>query len=267
MSLFSHSGDFADNTEVLTDYIPVSNYMKLSFCIRSDIPLQISLEWNIITADEFYSQTIKYTPDKWKVDVFKVLMPFLRLRITRGSCGKGGTMSINIYPLGINTASFRVKSLEDPTPVEVKSLVPVASTEIRSTKSVPMTPPSILLPGPEPVFHTTAACFKSPFKRRERDKTAISNPIKPMLDYRLPQFIPYGALLVGGKSGQIEFIPRGQAGEVLIAGDSGPIWQRVSPPPLPPLPASASSKVDASSSPPSYAKLTYSSVLPDPLLQ
>lgn len=49
-----------------------------------------------------------------------------------------------------------------------------------------------------------------------------------MTDFRLPTTIPEGALLYGGKLGEVKILPKGEPGDVLIINEDGFFsWRKI----------------------------------------
>lgn len=178
------------DVEKVGDYVHVEKYSKLRLTIDSDVLLQVQLEWSINGIDRALYTGIKVGSNIWKSDEYPVLLPYLRIRILSNSSQPNERLMVYTSAISLN------KCYTD------KSIPPVLSS--MSIESV------------EP----------QPQKRGWLSKTkkvAIS-PASTLLDYRLPQYIPPGSILVGGRNGKIEAVPRGEAGEYLMMGQNGPMW-------------------------------------------
>lgn len=171
--------------EYTSDFVDVSGYKQIRIAIESDTMLWMFYEWSIDGEDAHILDKWECHANSWKTDIVNVVMPYLRIRFEKKIPGSNNRLQLFVTPLSMNKA--------------------ITSTHIENDKE----------PG-------SKKRSKSPFFRRPSEKKAA--PASSSLDYRLPTFIPSGALLVGGKNGQIEFLPRGAEGEVLVMGERGLEW-------------------------------------------
>jgi hypothetical protein len=76
--------------------------------------------------------------------------------------------------------------------------------------------------------------FSSSKDKKKPHTFGGSTSTVPIFDSRLPTFIPDGALLVGGKNGKIEFIPKAHCGglSLMSNSESRAEWSMVYPPKL-----------------------------------
>lgn len=93
------------------------------------------------------------------------------------------------------------------------------------------------------IVHTWSPNMKSEVEDlfKEVDKPKPKKPLERLFpskqhqqvavrDDRLPDFIPQGAILVGGEKGKITVIPKSNVGEYLMMGELGPAYKLPYPP-------------------------------------
>jgi len=142
----------------------------------------------------------------WKVEKLEVLLPYCRIRVLNSS--------------GVNNDSFHLLVYAEPYFLIPE--VPEVAAEVKTKKGM-------------------FSRYKSPGQRRVSIKpdTELFNPPFPggspgkggLVDYRLPGFIPKGALLVGDKNGKVSVLPKGASGEYLMIDSDGfPSWMLPYPP-------------------------------------
>jgi hypothetical protein len=188
----------------------------------SDIGMNIEVLWSF---DGSRDQVIKYTlrsPMKMKrSEALESKTRFFYILITRGDKNVGEVnkeLWVEVFTLW-----------NKPQPQERK-------IEVVKSPTVQMEPRD-LFEGLDDDMRTFRDDMKSPvegLKETESEGTKRSSfkklfgksPKNPKpIDYRLPGFIPKGALLYGDISGNVTILPRPQIlGSYLCYGEDGPIW-------------------------------------------
>lgn len=169
-----------------SDFVNVSAYRQIRVSVESDSLLDVFFEWSIDASESQIVDVWNCHANTWKTGLVDVVMPNLRLRIEKKIPSSNNRISVYVNPVSLN------KALVQPQPQ-------VENDEKQEKRK-----------------------SKSPFLRRFSKKE--ESPKAQAIDYRLPTFIPAGALLIGGRTGQIEFLPRGLPGEILVMGERGPLW-------------------------------------------
>ena len=127
----------------------------------------------------------------WKSDLVSVVLPLLRLRLYKEIPSANNRINVYVNPVSLNKA------------ISTQPVVLVENDEKQAQDK---------------------RKSKSPFFRRGSEKKEAPKSSVPQVDFRLPAYLPSGTILIGGRNGQIEFLPRGLPGEVLIMGEKGPMW-------------------------------------------
>lgn len=183
------------NQNVETEFVEVEAFQAVRYCLYSDAPLQIVYEWSADGRVGAFSSNCKVAACQWKTEVLEVIMPYLRISLRKINQQNNLELELHVYARGRNMA--------------IRPHVQTA-------------PPPPLTKEPEVEERLSGPRFKSPFARKKSDAKPTT-PL-PVMDFRLPQYIPPGCILFGSRNGRVEIIPKGQPGEVLMFGELGPVW-------------------------------------------
>ena len=181
-----------DENSYSTEFCETTSYKQIRISIESDCLLELYFNWSMDGLTSHIVDKWVCNANTWKSDLISIVMPYLQLRVEKKIPSANNRISVFVNPVSLNKAT--INQIPDVEPQEPKK------------KS------------------------KSPFFRRiseKADSKEAKTPKVHSIDYRLPTFIPSGAILVGGRTGQIEFLPRGLPGEILMMGERGPIWMDI----------------------------------------
>lgn len=203
MQVLSVLTPLGGNHEFVSEYVDVGDYKRIRMNTYSDTILQVILEWTYdLDCNRSPIQNSCRTPSTiWRSESYEVIMPFVRVRILNQSGKANSDLSVLI-----TSQSVMRKRYEKPTP-------PLEDIIVHS-----------------PV---EAKCVKSPFSFKAKRKSSLGSksPVGvSMRDYRIPDFIPQGTILIGGKCGKIITLPPGNVGEIMQMTEHGPAWVLIYPP-------------------------------------
>lgn len=206
MSIISGLSTFGKN-EFVGDFCHVDHYKKLKVAAVSDVILQVSLEWSPdglepVPGIRPFISSYRIPSEMWKIDFFKVFLPYCRIRVTNASGSKNNYLNLFVYPVGVN------KSYKE----EEKVIQPQMKQEEKNEEKIK-----------KKLFFSRG---QSPGPNRSvkvEDKVEKKDSNLPMVDYRLPQFVPRNSILTGDKNGRISCHPVGQPGEYLMVDSDGQV--------------------------------------------
>lgn len=188
-------------------YTNVSNFEKIRISIYASTIVKVQLEWSYDGNRAGPINMYRCGSNLWKCDFIEVLMPYLRIHIINESGRPCEDLIVHTW-----TPSLKFEMEE----IKVNGV-----NEVEKPKERSKTPLARFFPGKPPSLPAVSS----------RDR--VSNR-----DDRLPDFIPQGAILIGGDKGRINVIPKGNVGEYLMMGELGPTYKL----PYPPTQLSESSK-------------------------
>lgn len=166
----------------ISEYADVSMYRKLNFAACSDIALEIHFEWSYDAVNKCISTCFKLSPQLWRAEEFKVLMPYVRMHIINNGKQINNELTFGLYSFG-----------------QKHDVVETPKAEIQdAVAQVPILKPD----------------------KRVWFKKALS-PKHPMRDERFPEYIPINSLLISDRKGGIVALPAGQPGDILCVNDAG----------------------------------------------
>jgi len=189
-----------DKIDRIGEFVNVRRFERLMVCGHADVPLEIMLEWSSDGLEKAMESILNVPADQWKSQLFDVLMPFVRLHLINKCSGRlkpNKDLAVVTTPQG-GAAHI---AYDAPAEQEKRSRSPIR----RFMDNIPTGKQS---------------------KRDSRMSSggAYSSP-SASRDDRIPEYIPENVLLIGGKSGRVQLLPRGNPGDVLTVNSEGKvIW-------------------------------------------
>jgi hypothetical protein len=229
-------------------------YTKMN-AYSGDVSVQIEILWTFKKEEMKFgpSFSLRVPPKIWRNEKLDIVTRYFYIRILRSTMqpSSDGSVSNDLLYFELrstkkknkNKSNNFIEKLPESKPTTVS--LPV-STETLSlgTKNSSLSVPdeeksSIDMQRSSSPFnrrHSTAkGGFFSSSKDKKKSYNIGSNTTSiPVFDNRLPNFIPDGALLVGGKNGRIELIPKAHCGglSLMANSESRAEWSMVYPPRL-----------------------------------
>lgn len=187
-------------------YKYVGQNKRLRISIFASTILKVMLEYSPDGVRPGLTLMYRVPSEQWKSDLHEVMMPYLRLHIVNESGKPCPELLVHMWEPGkdrhVEFQSVEIVPSPSPAPVS-RSKSPW--NPLRK-KSVPDPQPSLC---------------------GQQQATKIATQ-----DHRLPNFIPNQCLLVGSEKGQVNILPKGLPGEVLMMTEIGPSWCMLYPPQL-----------------------------------
>lgn len=243
-----------ERIEFATPYVNVSRFRKLKILTLSDVILQVNIEFSEDGKELGSSNLYRIASGVWKCEEVITQMMYMRIRVVNQSGKINEKLIIKVTPVKLNEIycppEQGSKTLPAPrgepalspktSPVQhaepVQSMPAAAQPEMVKIEPIPADEPA---EASHESVEEKKKRFKSPFSLRRSTKAK-----KTVVDYRFPDVIPPGCILIGGKNGSVQVIPLGNPGDVLMINDQGlPEFTKLSMPaykPLPSLPAPSS---------------------------
>ncbi len=191
ISLLTFSEPLNLDYNKVTDFADVSQYKKVRVSLESDSQLSVFLEWSMDGETVNIVNTWDAHANSWRSEATEVIMPYLRVRVEKNIPCANNRLNLFVVPVSINKAHRQPDAEKQEKQERRKSI-------------------------------------KTPFFHFGEKKEVQSPRAAPASESRVPDFIPSGALLIGGKSNKLEFIQRGLPGEILVMGERGPMWLDIS---------------------------------------
>ena len=216
-----------DTIEHKTEFVNVSKYRKLKITSFSDTIVQVNLDFSNDGINTGCNNMFRIASDRWATEEFLVQMDYLRIRVVNQSGKQNEKISIAVTPVKYNEVFLHEAERKSQRLSAIETSRSF-SNDLNLSSDVPPEP-SFSAPAPpakEEEEKKKKKRFQSPFSksRRERDSKSKST----VLDYRIPQSIPEGALLYGGKLGELKILPKGQPGDALVIGPEGELmWKKL----------------------------------------
>lgn len=187
MSQLNTKTPLSDNIDRICEFVNVRRYESLRVSAKADVAFKVLLEWSPDGLEKALESTLLLPADQWKTEKFEKLMPYVRLHLINTSGRPNKVLQVITESVGGASGS-----------------APVIDLAAEDKKN------------------------KSPLRRfmdKKSKKSALvsSSSAEPSRDHRLPDYIPQGTLLVGGKSGKVQCIARGNPGDVLTVDKEGNI--------------------------------------------
>lgn len=236
-----------------------------------DISLQIEILWSFKKDTERFGpiHQVRVPPSIWRHEKLPLKSQWFSIRISRTSLqvSSEGSVSNNLLHVELRSMKPLIKQVQvkctnnlsdEQLSQSVDSLAQLSSTcseslDLRQSKlsrlgSCSPTPQITIIE--EERTSSEVKRSSSPFRRhstskggffsKEKKKTTTTVPVatsssSTLFDSRLPSFIPEGALLIGGKNGRLELIPKAACGGLSMVSDEmgKGEWSHVYPPKLP----------------------------------
>lgn len=187
MSQLNTKTPLSDNIDRICEFVNVRRYESLRVSAKADVASKVVLEWSPDGLEKALESLLLLPAEQWKTEKFEKLMPFVRLHLINTSGKPNKVLQVITEPVGgVSTPSHAID----------------ASAEDKKNKS--------------------------PLRRFMDKKSKKSAPVSvsssdPSRDSRLPDYIPQGTILIGGKSGKVTCIARGNPGDVLTVDKEGNI--------------------------------------------
>lgn len=201
-----------ERLEYISDWIEC-DFKRVRLNSYSDLILQVNLEF-CHDIDTKILDTLKIparTPSgMWRSAVSDVMFPYVRIRIINQTAKKNETLCVILSGLS-------------PLKKEIHSVKSESSPRI-SGKKPEDSPSSLSLDDDSKPKHRLFFGKKRPLSQSKQA------PPVSILDQRLPPYIPQDCILIGGKMGKSTILAKGNPGEILRMGISGPEWHLVYPP-------------------------------------
>jgi hypothetical protein len=247
-----------ERIEFATPYKDVSRFRKLKILTLSDTILQVNVEFSEDGNGLGSSNLYRIASGVWKCEEVITQMTYMRIRVVNQSGKINERLVIKVTPVKLNEIyrapeqsiapkSASLEALPDSPSVASASVASVQqAAHLAAVPELVKIDPVIDSSADQAAEHSGAESveekkkrFKSPFSLR-RSSTKVKN----VRDYRIPELVPRGCLLIGGNNGSIQALPLGNPGEILMINEQGiPEWVKLSLPqykPLPSLPAPSS---------------------------
>jgi hypothetical protein len=241
-------------------------YTKMN-AYSGDVSLQIEILWTFKKEEMKFgpSFSLRVPPKIWRSEKLDIVTRYFYIRILRSTMQASSEGSVANDLLYFELRSTKKKNtlkkddlaqagedVQHPLSSEVKSPLKL---QIPSVLQLELPPVETKNSGSSPLVEEEKSSSEmqqrssSPFGRRmstakggffsSKDKKkpytfgSVTTTV-PVFDSRLPTFIPDGALLVGGKNGRIELIPKAHCGglSLLANADGRAEWSMVYPPKL-----------------------------------
>ena len=230
------SSPLKERIEFATQYIPVDRYRKIKVVSYCDVILQVFLEFSEDGAELGSSNLFRIASGVWRCEETTTAMKYMRVRVVNQSGKPNEKLIVKVTPIKLNELY--------QAPVSNMQVIPMsAPQQLVTSQSLPsvVAEPAPVVSKVEPAEDEAPEAesveekkkrFKSPFSLRR-----ASSKVKSVKDYRLPDLVPKGCILIGGNNGSIQAIPLGNPGEILMINDQGvPEWVKLSLPSYKPLP-------------------------------
>lgn len=214
-----------DNADKLSpeneDYVKVDHLSFFRINVFSDVMVKVQFEWSYDGKTKCSITSVRSGSRLWRSEKVDVLMPYTRIRIINESGALNEELVVHAFSKSDGrrpSVKFEEPPTKTQTPMGLEDLTldeeshkiftgPVVSREINFTQSEER--------------NTTPK--KRPWFSR-KDKAPSVDKIAHR-DTRMPDFIPEGSILMGGKQGKIILLPRGVPGEYLMVDEDGlPHW-------------------------------------------
>lgn len=187
-----------DKIDRIGEFVNVRRFERLMVCGHADVPLEVVLEWSSDGLEKAMESVLNVPADQWKSHLFDVLMPFVRLHLINKSSGRPKTnkdLAVVTTPQG----GAAHAPCEAPAEQEKRSRSPIR----RFMDNIPTGKQS---------KRSSQISSSSPY----------SSPTASR-DDRIPEYIPENVLMIGGKSGRVQLLPRGNPGDVLTVNSEGKV--------------------------------------------
>lgn len=240
-----------ERIEFATPYIDVSRFRKLKILTLSDVILQVHVEFSEDGQDLGSSNLYRIASGVWKCEEVITQMTYMRIRVVNQSGKINEKLCVKVTPVKLNEIYQNPSDVAPAPIVSVPTGLPssrsVGSELSNSAGALPSV--EVEVTKIEPVLDGAQAAEDSHEEKKKRFKSPFSlrrssSKVKNVRDYRIPELVPRGCLLIGGNNGSIQALPLGNPGEVLMINDQGiPEWVKFSLPqykPLPNIPAPTS---------------------------
>lgn len=257
------SNPLKERIEFATPYTDVSRFRKLKILTLSDTILQVNVEFSEDGQDLGSSNLYRIASGVWKCEEVITQMTYMRIRVVNQSGKINEKLVVKVTPVKLNELFQPADGKASPRPRDALSgsagtlpsladALSLAPSEPASTTSAaPISKIESMMsdPGSTIVQPATEEAHESHEEKKKRFKSPFSlrrnsSKVKQIRDYRLPELVPRGCLLIGGNNGSVQPLPLGNPGEVLMISEQGlPEWVKLSFPqykPLPSLPAPTS---------------------------
>ena len=241
------SSPLKERIEFATSYIAVDRYRKIKVVSYSDVILQVFLEFSEDAVELGSSNLYRIASGVWKCEEITTAMKYMRVRVVNQSGKPNEKLIVKVTPIKLNELYVAPAVAAQPVAQPVQQAALVTSPSLQSVAAPPVVPSVVAAPvdiskvdpvddeaneQPESVEEKKKR-FKSPFSLRR-----ASSKVKSVKDYRMPDLVPKGCILIGGNNGSIQAMPLGNPGEILMINDQGvPEWVKLSVPSYKPLPS------------------------------
>ena len=205
MSHLNTKTPLGDKIDRIGEFVNVRRFEGLMVCGHADVPLEVILEWSPDGLEKAMESVLNVPADQWKSQKFDVLMPFVRLHLINKSSGRpkpNKDLSVVTTPQGGAAYAVHEPAAAEP---EKRSKSPIR----RFIDNIPSGKQS-------KKDHRPTSSYNGGSSASGRDE-------------RIPEYIPENVILIGGKSGRVQLLPRGNPGEVLSVNSDGKlIWASIS---------------------------------------
>lgn len=189
-----------DKIDRIGEFVNVRRFESLMVCGHADVPLEIILEWSPDGLEKTMESVLNVPSDQWKSLEFPVLMSFVRLHLINKCSSRSRPnkdLAVVVTPRGgaayIMADSPSVEQQEKRSRSPIRRFMDNIPTGKQSSKR--------------------SSSYGSPSVGR---------------DDRVPDYIPENVILIGGKSGRVQLLPRGNPGEVLtVSSDGKLVWATI----------------------------------------
>lgn len=192
LSITRGLGHPSECREYMTEYVDLSEHKNLRLVAFTNSPLDLYLVHSLDGETKGISQRYKLTAGAWRSEKFECQMKFVAIEVI--NCSDIANSNLVVTVTGQDRRHSNTPPLVTPRDMDKKH-VEIVEPEKEERKS------------------------KSPFRKFVFKKTTPHGSL-PQND-RLPNFIPEGAILIGGKKDKMECLPRGNPFEVLMTGADG----------------------------------------------
>ena len=206
----------------------------------SSLSIIVNLKWVLdpeTPENTKLESQIRFPADHWRSEEIKVLAPYFYVQIMKpdGMAQQEHTsMKLEFFTMRkrgsipLPEIPKNVESSDEPVKVKERRV----SFDDFSERSTPKDSTEMVIIEDGNTVQRTKSPFKTRlFGKKKFEVGSVKLPL-PSTDFRIPSYIAEGAILLGGKNGRFELLPRGHSpGMYLMINEEGkPEWRLPYPP-------------------------------------